>query len=482
MMKCFCFLLLLLLLVVSPPVQALDEASQEALILLPVEITEIYPNAAGSPESAGNEDEFDPENPLKFEYIELHNLLSIPYELDNFYLSRESNETVSLLDDIIIPADGYLAVFPDFSLTNTFHTDKPVIIQLNYVVSEDEEVALAYEYQSGVADDESWSLNELSEWQTSSPTPGEPNFSLLDDVADDMIDMPLCELETVFINEIVANPSGSDSDGGEFVELYNDGTEAVNLEGCVVKTDKLSQLILPPITLKSGGYYVVELLNDLLNDGGSVTFMTAIDEQVAVYPSADNDISWSVINGEWIETTLATPGAENQPTPKDLETPEEEGLEPCPEGKFRNPETNRCKNIVDTASALLPCRPGSARNPETNRCRKITSTISSLKPCDSDQERNPETNRCRKIRTTTNELKPCDEGEERNPETNRCRKVGAVLSGATIDPPTQEAGLHTNVFFVMTLLAAFYGIYEYRLDFINWFRRIKTAKLLQKQR
>jgi len=38
--------------------------------------------------------------------------------------------------------------------------------------------------------------------------------------------------------------------------------------------------------------------------------------------------------------------------------------QPCPEGKERNPRTNRCRK------AMKPCPEGKVRNPKTNRCKK----------------------------------------------------------------------------------------------------------------
>ena len=39
--------------------------------------------------------------------------------------------------------------------------------------------------------------------------------------------------------------------------------------------------------------------------------------------------------------------------------------QPCPEGKERNPRTNRCRK------AMKPCPEGKVRNPKTNRCKKV---------------------------------------------------------------------------------------------------------------
>jgi hypothetical protein len=77
---------------------------------------------------------------------------------------------------------------------------------------------------------------------------------------------------------------------------------------------------------------------------------------------------------------------------------EDEALPDCPAGKFRNPETNRCKSYETLTSILAACAEGYYRNPETNRCKKITKATATLTPCKEGYERNPETNRCRQIR------------------------------------------------------------------------------------
>ena len=65
---------------------------------------------------------------------------------------------------------------------------------------------------------------------------------------------------------------------------------------------------------------------------------------------------------------------------------------------------------------------------------RVSRPVRSLKPCKEGQQRNPDTNRCRKIvqarqsrprrsQSRRRELKPCKEGQVRNPLTNRCKKV-----------------------------------------------------------
>ena len=145
----------------------------------------------------------------------------------------------------------------------------------------------------------------------------------------------------------------------------------------------------------------------------------------------------------------------------------------CPEGKFLNPKTNRCKNLQEInetstgktvttynpetgeATTVKYCNEGYYLNEETNRCNKVkeektvsgtSSTTSSstkkstTKTCPEGKFLNPKTNRCKNIETVTESTtgktittynpktgeattkKICNEGYELNEETNRCKK------------------------------------------------------------
>ncbi len=448
---------------------------------LPIVLTEIYPNAPGSKES-GNDPTSDP---LANEYVELFNTTSISIELSYFVLSRDGSATTTSLDGLTIEPHGYLVILPDFSLINGGGT-----LHLSYEYPDLDSKIDSYTYPGDIPDTHSWSLID-NIWEQAVPSPNETNpppipidipeeESNEEETPEEPIETS-CQVD-VTITEIVANPKGSDSDGGEFIELFNNNDKPALLTGCMLSTDKAPAIQLADISLESGAYIAIMLSNDLLNGGGTVQFTSDDEEDVVTYPALSDDESWSLINGAWQMSKVSTPNAKNVSTPAEEPTViKSTALEPCPEGKFRNPETNRCKTIVETVSELLPCNPGSTRNPETNRCRKIASSISStLTPCKANQERNPETNRCRSIASTTSsEPKPCDEGYERNSETNRCRKVAEVLSGATIETPDKEAGLHTGVFLFMSILVISYGVYEYRLDFQNLIHKIRERRLIK---
>lgn len=160
----------------------------------------------------------------------------------------------------------------------------------------------------------------------------------------------------------------------------------------------------------------------------------------------------------------------------------------CPEGKYLNPETNRCKSIEETLNTLAACDEGYERNPITNRCRKIVTTaVKTLEPCKEGQERNPVTNRCRSIASAVAELLPCDEGYERNPATNRCRKVlaASTASATTASKFVEHAkGDDWNAWtWALVAVGATgaigYGVYEWRHELRGFGQQI-AAKLTKK--
>jgi hypothetical protein len=89
-------------------------------------------------------------------------------------------------------------------------------------------------------------------------------------------------------------------------------------------------------------------------------------------------------------------------------------LGPCPAGKTRNPDTNRCKKDPKKATgsgkkaagsgkkALGPCPAGKTRNPDTNRCKKDPKPLSK---CKDGYEKSPK-GRCRKIKSASKRRSP----------------------------------------------------------------------------
>ena len=154
----------------------------------------------------------------------------------------------------------------------------------------------------------------------------------------------------------------------------------------------------------------------------------------------------------------------------------------CPAGKYRNPETNRCRSIEDAVSELAACEEGKERNPATNRCRSIiTTAAATLVSSEPGEERNILTNRCRRIAAASQALAACGENQERNPETNRCRKVSSAspntLAAVTdVQSPIKESSKKWIIAAVVLVAVIGYAVYEWRQD-ITLFTRSLLSRI-----
>lgn len=277
----------------------------------------------------------------------------------------------------------------------------------------------------------------------------------------------------IVISEVVPNPSGSDS-GNEYIEIFNTTDMVVSLQGCILRVGSSNLALSGEMNPGYTAFYGLVLPNAA---GGSVELITPLSEEVVSYPeNLGDDEAWALIDGSWQLTQQPTP---NQPNvlvtgaASNTSSDAADQLSPCPAGKFRNPETNRCKKIT-SSNGLKPCAEDQVRNPETNRCKKIASLTSSLKPCSAGQVRNPQTNRCRKVSSNGSNLKPCKEGQERNPETNRCRKVAGVSTN-TPSENAQSSGSTIN-YVLIGLFAStviLYAVYEYRDSIGNYVAKLR---------
>lgn len=267
----------------------------------------------------------------------------------------------------------------------------------------------------------------------------------------------------------------------DYVKLVNDTNMSIDLSGYVLRTDSSSSSRTSANTfdlstygiVNPGGYVLVSQTDiggsmSLTNSGGYVWIedtwgLAHFPETMTQYESAGSGLQgYSYARdavGNWQWTSTPMPGGANVITPP----PAQE----CPDGKYLNPETNRCRSLEDTLSALATCDEGSERNPTTNRCHRVTTASSTQTPCKEGQIRNPETNRCRSIASEVADLIPCNDGYERNPTTNRCRKA-AVAGSETVKYPVEpyaQGGASMATWWVMGgvgALALGYGVWEWR--------------------
>lgn len=277
---------------------------------------------------------------------------------------------------------------------------------------------------------------------------------------------------------------------GDYIKLYNPSDSAVDLTDLALRTNSSSSSRTSSNTftlagqLLPGEYYTIWQTDagariSLTNSGGYIWLEDAYgtvqyQSTLAHYESAGSSQQGYAyaqdVLGNWQWTSTPKPGAANEITVPTLIA--------CEEGKYRNPDTGRCRTLEETINALAACEEGYERNPTTNRCRKIaTATTASLTPCKEGQERNPETNRCRSIASAVAELIPCDEGYERNPATNRCRKVqsGQVPSAAYPVEPYDQTASGATTWWVIGSIGVFalgYGAWEWRREIGAGFAKI----------
>ena len=130
------------------------------------------------------------------------------------------------------------------------------------------------------------------------------------------------------------------------------------------------------------------------------------------------------------------------PTEPEETEPIAEEVKTCPEGKFLNPKTNRCKNLQEISESSTG-KTITTYNPETGEATTV-------KICNDGYFLNTETNRCNKQKTESStvsesSIKTCPEGKFLNPKTNRCKNLQEIdesTTGKTIttyNPKTGEA-------------------------------------------
>lgn len=293
-----------------------------------------------------------------------------------------------------------------------------------------------------------------------------------------------CEIIRLKLTELLPNASGSD-DGKEFIEIYNPTNYQVDLDGFLLqigpsysKNFALPAFILNPRDFIS--FSDAQTTITLPNTSASVKLLApdgqAVDETF-MYQDPKDDQAWALFDDSWQYTNQPTASKINLKS-IDIETStNSDEPTPCPEGKYRNPETNRCK-AIEAESGLKPCAVDQVRNTETNRCRSIFASDSGLTPCKPGQTRNPETNRCRNSATLASALKPCSPKQERNIETNRCRnKTASAIAASEIKDVESEIKADQGGWLLAGTAGvslAGYGAAEWRTEISSGLRRFKS--------
>ena len=307
---------------------------------------------------------------------------------------------------------------------------------------------------------------------------------------------PLNKCEGLKLNEVASHVDEP------FVELVNVSNTTMTTAGCKLETSSNnSQEVLGDIELKPGELWAVKVSHTKLKLPKMKGKVYVLDEAGAEIDATEYDkmpkgASWSLLDGEWVQTFAVTENAANVfkeyadcqngyersalgkcvkiPAPSTVS----DVLAQCPAGQYRHPETRRCRKI-EAAKTVTPCKEGYYRSEETGRCRSIASVAAkTLKPCPDGQFRNPATGRCKKIAAADDILKDCPEGFERNPATRRCRKIKTAsipVVGSATAGVQHVAGATWGwwVFGGVSLLAVGYGAWQWRWELSELIRRLR---------
>jgi hypothetical protein len=268
------------------------------------------------------------------EWIELYNDGINSVNISNWILSdNTANDTLEGFDKNqgeIIPGFGYaLIVDTDTRIYKDFNIDNNVI----WIYTEDDtiggsklgnsETITIYDnnlnqvnqvtYNNPVSEGDTYSLINLT-WENTPPTPGKDN---------ELNTSTILNYSDISISEFLPNPEGKDSEG-EWVELYNKGSSAIDLLGfelydnygsesdiIVSNTSTLSGTTIQPnscLVVYTNG------VSSFLNNNGfeKITlkdiYNNVLDE--VTYSDSDEAVSWSLSENKWQKTT-PTPGYAN---------------------------------------------------------------------------------------------------------------------------------------------------------------------------
>lgn len=153
----------------------------------------------------------------------------------------------------------------------------------------------------------------------------------------------------------------------------------------------------------------------------------------------------------------------------------------CPEGKFLNPKTNRCKNLQEITENSTG-KTITTYDPETGEGTTV-------KICNDGYFLNTETNRCNKVKedsgTATSSImknaeKTCPEGKELNPETNRCRNI-KKNDGAEYEIMVPELGdakkfVAMGSVIAVILVGVVFIVFQFRKEILKFLKRLTPRK------
>lgn len=152
------------------------------------------------------------------------------------------------------------------------------------------------------------------------------------------------------INEVEINPPDG-SNGIEWIELYNEKSESVDISGWEVwdglKTPTKRATIPEGMKISAKGFYIVNLEKPVLNNGGDFVILynnegEEIDRTKTLKDQEWSEESWQLCGGEWV---FEKPTKEEENICQKERSNEQEKTNTQEESPYEN-QTEENKNII----------------------------------------------------------------------------------------------------------------------------------------
>lgn len=262
-----------------------------------VKINEIFP----SPEK--EEDEF----------VELVNFGEVCVDLSGWKMTDNTNTSshkYTFSENTIIEAGEIIFVKKQLYLNND--TDIVFLFDGLMDTNDKDEFIDKVEYKN-VENNKSYSFDGENWVWTSIQTPGAENE--FDEIEEDEFEGGEYNIR---LNEIFPNPEG-DEKKGEYVEIYNGESFAINLKNWILKDSSKTKFVFPEkYTIAPEEYLAIYrdvFKFSLNNSGGETVYLMDSDGNTissASYDSAKENISYSFNGSKWNWSKYLTPAKENK--------------------------------------------------------------------------------------------------------------------------------------------------------------------------
>ncbi|MBK5332632.1 MAG: lamin tail domain-containing protein [Ilumatobacteraceae bacterium] len=218
------------------------------------------------------------------EWLELHNTTAAPVNLAGWTLTDGASDRHTIKGSLVVPADGYLVLGRDTN--RDANGGAPVAYSYGdgFVLSNDNDGIILTDQYGQRVDEVRWQA-------TDSPRPNGASIALLDGkwcesgpqfgrgdrgtpgAANDCTQRPHLD---VVINEVHIDPAALSDTVAEWFELYNAGTETVDLNRWVLRDDDYDAFTITskkPLLLAPGATFVLGRDKAELNGGASVDYV-----------------------------------------------------------------------------------------------------------------------------------------------------------------------------------------------------------------